>query len=49
MAGMLIKNIGLLATPMGTAAKSGAQQGAVQFLYDAFVISILNVNGLPRR
>ena len=37
MAGMLIKNIGLLATPMGTAAKSGAQQGAVQFLYDAFV------------
>ena len=37
MGNLLIKNIGLLATPMGTAAKSGAQQGAVQFLYDAFV------------
>ena len=37
MSNLLIKNIGLLATPMGTAAKSGAQQGAVQFLYDAFV------------
>ena len=37
MSNLLIKNIGLLATPLGTAAKSGAQQGAVQFLYDAFV------------
>jgi imidazolonepropionase len=37
MANLLIKNIGLLATPMGTAAKSGSQQGSVQFLYDAFV------------
>ena len=37
MGNLLIKNIGLLATPLGTAAKSGAQQGAVQFLYDAFV------------
>ena len=37
MGNLLIKNIGLLATPLGTTAKSGAQQGAVQFLYDAFV------------
>ena len=37
MSDLLIKNIGLLATPLGTAAKSGAEQGAVQFLYDAFV------------
>ena len=37
MGNLLIKNIGLLATPLGTAAKSGAGQGAVQFLYDAFV------------
>ena len=37
MGNLLIKNIGLLATPLGSAAKSGAQQGAVQFLYDAFV------------
>lgn len=37
MENMLIKNIGLLATPLGTAAKSGKEQGNVQFLYDAFV------------
>ena len=37
MAGMLIKNIGLLATPLGTTAKRGTEQGNVQFLYDAFV------------
>ena len=37
MSNLLIKNIGLLATPLGTTAKSGAGQGAVQFLYDAFV------------
>ena len=37
MGNLLIKNIGLLATPLGTAAKAGAQQGSVQFLYDAFV------------
>ena len=37
MGNLLIKNIGLLATPLGTSAKSGVQQGAVQFLYDAFV------------
>ncbi len=37
MGNLLIQNIGLLATPMGTAAKRGAEQGRVQFLYDAFV------------
>ena len=37
MGNLLIKNIGLLATPLGTAAKSGAQQGAVQLMHDAFV------------
>lgn len=37
MGHLLIKNIGLLATPLGTAAKSGSAQGKVQFLYDAFV------------
>ena len=37
MSNLLVRNIGLLATPMGTAAKSGAQQGNVQFIYDAFV------------
>lgn len=37
MGNLLIKNIGLLATPLGTAARSGSDQGKVQFLYDAFV------------
>ncbi len=37
MGSLLIKNIGLLATPIGTAAKAGPEQGNVQFLYDAFV------------
>ncbi len=37
MSNLLIKNIGLLATPLGTAAKSGSDQGKVAFLYDAFV------------
>lgn len=37
MSNLLIKNIGLLATPIGTAAKSGAEQGRVRFLQDAFV------------
>lgn len=37
MGNLLIKNIGLLTTPLGTAAKSGKEQGNVQFLYDAFV------------
>ncbi|MBQ7871076.1 MAG: imidazolonepropionase [Oscillospiraceae bacterium] len=34
---LLIHNIGLLATPLGTAAKGGAAQGEVQFLQDAWV------------
>lgn len=37
MGSLLIKNIGVLATPLGTTPKAGTQQGNVQFLYDAFV------------
>ena len=37
MAGLLIKNIGLLATPLGTCAKTCVQQGSVTFMHDAFV------------
>ena len=38
MANLLIKNIGLLATPTGKAAKSGAEQGKIQLLKDAWVL-----------
>ncbi len=34
---LLIANIGILATPLGSAAKGGTAQGRVQFLYDAWV------------
>ena len=34
---LLIKNIGLLATPLGSAARSGAAQGEIQLLRDAWV------------
>ncbi len=37
MESLLIKHIGLLATPIGTAAKSGAEQGNIRFFTDAFV------------
>lgn len=35
---LLIKNIGLLATPQGTSARRGAEQGSVRFLRDAWVL-----------
>ena len=35
---LLLTNIGLLATPQGTAAKAGAEQGNIQFLKDAWVL-----------
>ena len=38
MANLLVKNIGLLATPTGTAAKSGAQQGEITMTKDAWVL-----------
>jgi len=34
---LIIKNIGKLATPLGSAAKSGAEQGDVQILSDAWI------------
>jgi imidazolonepropionase len=34
---LLIKNIGLLATPLGSAARSGAAQGEIRLLRDAWV------------
>ena len=34
---LVIKNIGMLATPLGDAAKSGAEQGDVQILEDAWI------------
>lgn len=38
MSKLLIKNIGLLATPTGTAAQSGADQGKITFLKNAYVL-----------
>ena len=35
---LLLTNIGMLATPQGTAAKSGAEQGNIQILKDAWVL-----------
>ena len=35
---LLLTNIGMLATPQGTAAKSGAEQGNIQVLKDAWVL-----------
>ena len=35
---LLIKNIGLLATPLGTESRCGAEQGAIQKLHDAQVL-----------
>lgn len=37
MSSLLIRNIGLLATPTGSAAKRGAEQGSVRLLPDAWV------------
>ena len=38
MSKLLLKNIGMLATPVGAAAKSGAEQGNIQILKDAWVL-----------
>ena len=38
MANLLVKNIGLLATPTGTAAKSGPQQGEITMTKNAWVL-----------
>ena len=38
MSKLLLKNIGMLATPTGSAAKSGAEQGNIQVLKDAWVL-----------
>ena len=35
---LLLTNIGMLATPVGKAAKSGAEQGNIQVLKDAWVL-----------
>jgi len=35
---LLLTNIGMLATPTGTAAKAGAEQGNIQILKDAWVL-----------
>ena len=35
---LLLTNIGMLATPQGTAAKAGAEQGNIQILKDAWVL-----------
>jgi imidazolonepropionase len=38
MSKLLLTNIGMLATPQGSTAKSGADQGAIQILKDAWVL-----------
>ena len=38
MSKLLLTNIGMLATPVGSAAKSGAEQGNIQILKDAWVL-----------
>jgi len=38
MSKMLVKNIGMLATPKGTGAKRGAAQGEIEVLRDAWVL-----------
>ena len=38
MSKLLLTNIGMLATPTGTAAKSGPEQGSIQILKDAWVL-----------
>ena len=38
MSNLLVVNIGTLATPIGKSARSGADQGAVRFLHDAWVL-----------
>ena len=35
---LLVKNIGMLATPQGKSARSGAEQGEIQILKDAWVL-----------
>ena len=35
---LLVKNIGLLATPEGTSAHRGSEQGKIKFLKDAWVL-----------
>lgn len=37
MSTMLVKNIGMLATPEGSQAKRGAEQGQIKFLKDAWI------------
>ena len=38
MGNILVKNIGMLATPQGTGAKKGPEQGAIQVYRDAWVL-----------
>ena len=38
MGNILVKNIGMLATPQGKTAKKGAEQGQIQILKDAWVL-----------
>lgn len=38
MSELLVVNIGTLATPVGKSARSGAHQGAVRFLHDAWIL-----------
>ena len=39
MSRLLVKNIGTLATPVGSAAKSGAAQGGIKVLHDAWILA----------
>lgn len=44
---MLIKNIGFLATPVGTASKKGAEQGKIRILQNAYIeISDAAITGI---
>ena len=38
MSKLLLKNIGMLATPLGSGAKRGEEQGKIQILKDAWVL-----------
>ena len=38
MSELLVTNIGMLATPLGSAARKGPEQGQIQVLKDAWVL-----------
>ena len=43
MSSLLIKNIGLLATPLGTQSKKGKEQGNILLVKDAYIFIVDNI------